>query len=454
MLPLIEKYLVFPSVFPANTESVITVVPRERAFIFSEGEECTVRMVAVDTQFKDVADTSFTVAAKDGVLKFSFHFLDEQEYKIIVTRNEKDVVDTALYSLNPDLYSLFPLMGDLHSHSTRSDGGQDPATLAGFMRERGYDFYAMTDHHRYYPSEEVRDALSGLNCGLVALLGEEVHAPGTPLHVVHLGGEMSVNEQYVMHREEYDAEIAEIEKRVPQEIPEHYKAYYARAMWASEHIRSVGGLAVMAHPFWRSNGSKRHNIATDFAKILLKSGLFDVYELIGAMGQQENNASVALWSELKCEGLSIPVVGSSDVHGVHNNRDFPWQRTIAFAAAKEPGAIIEAIKKGSTVAVEITGTDYDTQYRAYGSLRYVNYAQFLLRYYFNRIERLTFGEGVAMRDYVMGDAPKELVEIQAAHTKLYSDRFFGRASAPEIGTELLSKKAVFDEKHNAYTVVK
>lgn len=454
MLPLIERYLVFPSVFPANTESVVTIVPHQRAFIFNDGEECTVRLIAVDTQVNDIADITLIVAAKDGVLKFPFHFLDEQEYRLVVTKDEKEILNTALYSLNPDLYSLTPLMGDLHSHSTRSDGGQDPVALAGYMRERGYDFYAMTDHHRYYPSQEVNDALDGLNCGLVALYGEEVHAPGTPLHVVHLGGEASVNEQYVMRREEYDAEIAEIEKRVPEQIPEHYKAYYARAMWASEHIRSVGGLAVMAHPFWRPNGSKRHNISTDLAKILLKSGLFDVYELIGAMGQQGNNASVALWSELKCEGLSIPVVGSSDVHGVHNNRDFPWLRTIAFAAAKEHGAIIEAIKQGNTVAVEVTGTDYQTQYRTYGSLRLVNYAQFLLRNYFIITERLAFGEGAAMRDYVMGDAPRELVEMQAAHAKLYSDRFFGRAPAPEIGAELLSKKANFDAKHNAYTVVK
>ena len=250
----------------------------------------------------------------------------QQELDFVITRKTVKLTvakgrllpgnTTSLYSLDSDLYELTPLIGDLHSHSIRSDGRQDPTALAGYMRERGYDFFAMTDHHRYYPSEEVLDALSGLNSGIVPILGEEVHVPNNPLHIVHLGGTASVNEQYVKRREEHDAEILEYEARVPDEIPEMYKAHYARAMWASEHIRAVGGLVVIPHPFWRPKGSKRHNVSTEYAKIMLRSGLFDAYELIGAMSQQENNASVALWTELRCEGVNIPVVGSSDVHGV------------------------------------------------------------------------------------------------------------------------------------------
>ena len=452
MLPVVEKYMIFPSVYPSNTESVVTVFPLERAFVFRDGAEFSVRVIAVDEEPFSETSVTLTVAAEDGVLRLSHAFRGEQEYRIVVSEEGKEILNTSVYSLDPDLYALTPLIGDLHSHSTRSDGRQDPAALAGFMRERGYDFYAMTDHHRYYPSEEVRAVYSDVKCGIVPILGEEVHAPGTGLHVVHIGGRASVNEQYVKRREEYDAEIADYEARVPEDVPELYRAKYARAVWASEHIRAVGGLAILPHPFWRSNGSKRHNVSTEFARLMLRSGLFDAYELIGAMSQQENNASVALWSEERCLGLNIPVVGSSDVHSVQNNPEFPWQRTVLFAGAKEHDAIVGAVKLGNSVAVEVTGVDYGTQYRCYGSLRLVNYAQFLLRYYFARTARLAYGEGIAMRAYAMGDAPRELIELQAEAAERFTRRFFGREEMPNLTKEIMKKKASFDAMHSDYTV--
>ena len=36
--------------------------------------------------------------------------------------------------------------GNLHTHSTRSDGHLDPAETVGWYRDNGYDFVALTDH--------------------------------------------------------------------------------------------------------------------------------------------------------------------------------------------------------------------------------------------------------------------------------------------------------------------
>ncbi|HVU14003.1 MAG TPA: hypothetical protein VHD90_22145, partial [Phototrophicaceae bacterium] len=44
--------------------------------------------------------------------------------------------------------------GNLHTHSTRSDGRLSPELVCRFYREAGYDFLAITDHfmERYgYP---------------------------------------------------------------------------------------------------------------------------------------------------------------------------------------------------------------------------------------------------------------------------------------------------------------
>ena len=66
------------------------------------------------------------------------------------------------------------------------------------------------------------------------------------------------------------------------------------------------------------------------------------------------------------------------------------------------------------------------EYRPYGPLRLVSYAQFLLRYYFEKREHICHGAGVAMKAYAMGEAPKELVELEAKLISDYSLRFFGK----------------------------
>lgn len=140
-----------------------------------------------------------------------------------------------------------------------------------------------------------------------------------------------------------------------------------------------------------------HNVCSDFARILLKSGMFDAYEVVGGMGQLGVNLSVALWNDLRAEGCRIPVVGSSDVHSIAKSFVFPHLFTVCFAEANENDAIISAVKNGLCVAVEATGTEYERHYRCYGSLRLVTYAQFLLNHYFPHYTRVCQGEGVAMR---------------------------------------------------------
>ena len=77
------------------------------------------------------------------------------------------------------------------------------------------------------------------------------------------------------------------------------------------------------------------------------------------------------------------------------------------------------------VAVEAQGEDYAKQNRAYGSLRLVSYAHFLLQRYYPALQRVCQGEGVAMRAYAMGQASKELIEVQAEATENFRRRFFG-----------------------------
>lgn len=449
MLPTPRNYAIWPSVIPADVVSEMTIVPNEKAFLLKEGQEYKLTVIAVNADEPDYYHVSrreiLTGIACGGVLRFSFTFSGEQEHLILLECEDQKLAEFNVYSLYEDLYRLIPLKGDLHAHSFRSDGQRDPAALAGHYREQGYDFFALTDHNRYYPGGEIDETYDQVEMSLFRVFGEEVHAPRSPVHIVHVGGKSSVTDLYVHQREEYDRIVEEYKANVPDSIPAQYKERYALAQWATDRIHEAGGLAIFAHPFWRPGASRMYNVCSDFARLLLKSGMFDAYELIGGMGQPGNNLSVAMWNDLRAEGLRIPVVGSSDVHTLEKAATFPNMFTLCFAESNDNDAVISAVKNSLCVAVEATGTEYERHYRCYGSFRLVAFAQYLLNHYFPVYTRICQGEGVSMRAYAMGEADKALIELQAAQAKSYTARFFGRIPAHLPSADVLA----FEEKWRA-----
>ncbi|MBQ8409726.1 MAG: PHP domain-containing protein [Clostridia bacterium] len=423
----------------------MTIIPTEKAFLLFEGEEYKLSVISINSDepsyYSPTTHKTLTVRAEGGVLRFTYIFPDEQEHLIIVEYNGKKLQELTVYSLYEDLYGLTPLRGDLHSHSYRSDGKRDPAALAGHYREQGYDFFALTDHNRYYPGGEIDETYSGVDLALTRVKGEEVHTPGSVVHIVHVGGKASVTEQYINDREGYEAAVSEYMTRVPDAVPEQYRERYAMAMWATDRIHEAGGLAIFPHPYWRPGRAYTYNVCDEFARILLKSGMFDAYELVGGMTQPDINRSIALWGDLRAEGLRISVVGSSDVHGLEASPYFPHLFTICFAEDNDNDSVVRAIKSGRSVAVEATGAEYDRQYRCYGSLRLVSYAQFLLKNYFPVALRLCQGEGVAMRNYSMGLADKQVIELQAEQYRAFRDRFFGRTAPALPSFDMLNFEA-------------
>ena len=451
MLPVAKSYAVWPAVVEAGKVTKMTIAPAERAFLLFETEVYTVKIIPVDgdeiSYYEPSAFDEFTVAAHDGVITFDHYFAGEMAYTIILSRGDTLLQEMTVYAVESDLYALRPMRGDLHAHSFRSDGKRDPAALAGHYREQGYDFFALTDHNRFYPGGEIDEVYAGVKTGFLRIRGEEVHTPVSVVHIVHVGGTESVTEKYLNERYQYEKEVAALEKDVPAHVPEAFRGRYAMAMWATQKIHEAGGLAIFVHPYWKPAKSGVHNVCTEYAKVLLKSGMFDAYELCGGMKQHGVNMSVALWNDLRAEGLNIPVVGSSDVHGIEKATNFPHLFTIAFAKDDSHDAVIEAIRTGNTVAVEATGDEYDRHYRAYGSLRLVMYAQFLLQNYFPEQQRICQGEGVAMRAYAMNDCDAALIELQAEQTERFRSRYFGRMQPKLPDAEMHDFELRWRERH-------
>lgn len=456
MLPTPKKYTVLPRVFEAGKKSEVFILAEARTFLFFEDDAYTVMVSGVNDDepwyHEPTAWVRHDVVAKKGVLQFTHTFESEQEYQIRVYHGdiakENLLADLAVYALNEDLYALRPLRGDLHSHSYRSDGESDPAELLGYYREMGFDFQVLTDHNRYYPNAEVEKVYEGVKLGICPVKGEEVHTPTSTVHIVHAGGKESVAEFYCKDTTRYEAELAACRARVPAEISENQRERYAQAIWSTDRIHAAGGLAIFPHPFWRPGNNHCYNVCDSLTRALLTSEMFDAFELVGGMGVHGINRAVALWQELRAEGHDIHVVGSSDVHTLAG-KDFPYHFTVCFARENSTEAILDAIKAGFSVAAEMSGKEYEREFRAYGSFRLVSYAQFLFRHYFSDLQRMCQGEGVAMREYAMGRTPASTIEAQVRQTADFCDRFFGRKVPVLPDGEMLALEEEWRRIHEA-----
>ena len=61
-------------------------------------------------------------------------------------REGRGELDAALKGALPELIELSAIRGDLHCHTTLSDGRNTLAEMAGAAKERGYEYLAVTDH--------------------------------------------------------------------------------------------------------------------------------------------------------------------------------------------------------------------------------------------------------------------------------------------------------------------
>lgn len=81
--------------------------------------------------------------------------------------------------------------GNLHTHSTRSDGTLSPEEVCRLYRENGYDFVSLTDHYMEIYEYPIVDTRAYHTDAFTTLLGAELHGPqiesGSPWHLVANG---------------------------------------------------------------------------------------------------------------------------------------------------------------------------------------------------------------------------------------------------------------------------
>ncbi len=81
--------------------------------------------------------------------------------------------------------------GNLHTHSTRSDGGKPPQEVCRLYEQGGYDFIALTDHFMEQYNFPITDTRPFRSEVFTTIIGAELHSGaienGSPWHIVAAG---------------------------------------------------------------------------------------------------------------------------------------------------------------------------------------------------------------------------------------------------------------------------
>jgi hypothetical protein len=204
--------------------------------------------------------------------------------------------------------------GNLHTHSTGSDGQLTPEEVIGWYRSRGYHFLALTDHRVLSDARSVADdfiLLSGIEAdGIDPTIGL--------YHLIGLGFKRAPDLSY------YEGNLA-IEPIVDmQEM--------------INNLRAAGALVFLAHPYWSGEMSK---------DLLDMEGCFGIEVWNGACEAWDcKGLSVVHWDDLLAAGPRLWGLGTDDCHWWPGRSDagLGWVWVKAVELAQE--AILDALERG------------------------------------------------------------------------------------------------------------
>lgn len=396
-----------PQMIRSGRETVITIRPLYGHVRLNDEDTYQVALIPTCGVCGQTAQVDYPrqkVASKNGIVSVPLKFEGEQEYILLLERVVNGqaalVAEFRLYALEQDLFERRPYKGDTHMHTYYSDGGESPAFVAASCRKIGFDFAAITDHRQYAPSLEAIKTFEDVDIAMRLYPGEEVHAPGNPVHIVNFGGSFSVNALF--DSPEYRPGVAAIEGEL-NFVPDGVDRYsLAACAWCFRKIREGGGLGVFCHPYWLCN--YRYDVPEYLTDLIFDLQPYDALELIGGYHPYEaesNMLQVARYNDERAKGKKIPIVGASDSHGCAQANLFGWYYTIVFAKSPDLPDLIEGVRDLYSLAVEGLPNE---QIRPFGPFRLVKYARFLIREVFPKHDELCEEEGRLMLAHASGDA--------------------------------------------------
>jgi len=354
-------------------------------------------------------ETKFAVEGDELLVSVKLRGADKHAITFV-----EDPADTAKYykyrhlrvmTLEPELFKLRPFKGNVHQHSTVSDGKFSPQEHTAYARIAGFDFVGVADHAKYEQNVPAVKAAAGCRSGLAVYPAEELHSPGYILHGLSIGAAKGLSQ--TERTPEFNAAV----KPVFDELAKKYPAVdkdelliCAEAILLARRAKAEGALTVYCHPAWVTR-IFRNNTRT-ISDILIRSREFHGVEIINSSmwhaSGAENTETMAQFYDICVEtGSKIPVMSSSDSHNAAH-KDYRLYFNIFFGENDSFASFKDAFINFRSVASFELKSIYHT--RHFGPFKFVRYANFLdeIGYWFKHDE-LAKKQGELMLKYLKGD---------------------------------------------------
>ena len=218
---------------------------------------------------------------------------------------ETSVIEHPYTNLNDGQW----LRGNLHTHSTLSDGNHPPQTVIEQYAKAGYDFLMMSDHDLYTSETHYADLN---NFGIALIPGNEISRNGP--HILHV-----------------DAD-------------KHVHCHEDRQLVIDE-INQGRGFSIVPHPNWKEDFN--HCPHERLEKWQGYTGL----EIYNGVVTRLNGSPYATdrWDRLLASGRRLWGYAHDDFHDLTNG-DFARGWNVAYANHRSPESIVRALRTGKFYA--------------------------------------------------------------------------------------------------------
>jgi hypothetical protein len=206
------------------------------------------------------------------------------------------------------------LRGNLHGHSTLSDGGYSVGEVCQRYEEAGYDFISVTDHFLVHYNFPMADSRPFRHAKFTTLIGAELHAGQTEMgsiwHLLAVGLPLDFAKP---HATETGPEIA------------------ARAL-------ATGAFVAAAHPQWYALTERDLEVLGEVDAIEIFNGV--------AIDHNDRADSWHITDIMLGRGKRYLTYAADDYHAVKGRHDFLRGWVWVKAEENSPEALLQALKAG------------------------------------------------------------------------------------------------------------
>jgi hypothetical protein len=212
------------------------------------------------------------------------------------------------------------LRGNLHTHTTRSDGARPPQDVLADYAARGYGFLMLSDHDRYTGPD---DYAAWDAHGLILIPGNEITAGGP--HLLHVAANRRI---------EPDAQRQRV----------------------IDAVRAAGGFVIVNHPNWEERFDH-----CPLARLREWQGYVGMEIYNGTIGRLHGSPyATNKWDMLLADGRRVWGFANDDSHVAADDVELGWN--VAYVTEPTPAGVAAALSAGrfyGSTGVEITDIRVD-----------------------------------------------------------------------------------------------